>query len=82
LYAEIVRLSSRISDKVHILKNEEKCFMRPYVFSGMRYDEPELYMYSQMHKLRAKILERVPGAEEASELTIIYLKNGDIGDIR
>jgi len=56
--------------------------MRPYVFSGMRYDEPELYMYSQMHKLRAKILERVPGAEEASELTIIYLKNGDIGDIR
>jgi hypothetical protein len=44
-YAEIVRLSSRISDKVHILKNEEKCFMRPFVFSGVRYDEPELHMY-------------------------------------
>jgi len=47
--------------------------MRPFVFAGMRYDEPELYMYTQMQKLREKIIERVPGAEEASELTIVYL---------
>ena len=33
-------------------------------------------------KLRTKIIERVPDAEQASELGIIYLKNGDIGDIR
>jgi len=35
-----------------------------------------------MMKLRQKILEVVPEAVQASELTIIFLKNGDIGDIR
>ena len=64
-YADVVRISNRVSDKIHIMMNDEKCFYRPFVFAGTRYDKPELFMFDQLVALRRKIIENHPLLEQA-----------------
>ena len=80
LYADVVRLSSRIYIAIQTLKDNEKALARPFIFSRNQYDED--WMHKQMKKLRIKIVDTIPKLKEVNELKMFLCKNGDISDIR
>lgn len=60
LYADSVRLSSRIFIAIIELKYNEKALNRPFVFKGIAYDE---FMNKEIRVVRYKILKQYPQLE-------------------
>ena len=58
LYHDLVKMSSRVKVAISGLGEIEKAMNRPFVFSGVRYDED--HMFYQMKRLRLKVLKQIP----------------------
>ena len=80
LYADIVRLSSRVKVTIGTLSDLEKALNRPFVFSGVRYDED--HMFNQMKRLRLKVIKAIPRLADTNEMKMFYTIEGNISDIR